>query len=240
MTGNHEDSTITRCRALVVTGGPAVTGGLAVAGHQAASADSGTATSASASASASASVSTGAACMASMTSVTEGPYYLDGALVRKDVTEGGSGVPLTLRLTVVDATDGCTPVKGAAVEIRHCGPWGLLLGGRPWRRSASAMTTGRTVHRRAALAGEEAQHVRPGASGVPGEVGAATPAGGAALAAFGIGPASTQTHERPGTDVCVPGRSVCVWLRPSGTPSTSRPRPSGGADPPRGFGCRPS
>lgn len=47
-----------------------------------------------------------------MSSVTEGPYYLDGALVRKDITEGKAGVPLTLRPTVVDATDGCTPVKG--------------------------------------------------------------------------------------------------------------------------------
>ncbi|SOR80673.1 hypothetical protein [Streptomyces chartreusis] len=35
-------------------------------------------------------------------------------LVRKAITEGKSGVPLTLRLTVVDATDGCTPVPGAA------------------------------------------------------------------------------------------------------------------------------
>ena len=63
-----------------------------------------------------------------MTSVTEGPYYLDGALVRKDITEGKSGVPLTLRLTVVDATDGCTPVKGAAVEIWHCDAWGYYSG----------------------------------------------------------------------------------------------------------------
>jgi protocatechuate 3,4-dioxygenase beta subunit len=66
--------------------------------------------------------------MTLMTSVTEGPYYLDGALVRKDITEGKAGVPLTLRLTVVDATDGCTPVKGAAVEIWHCDAWGYYSG----------------------------------------------------------------------------------------------------------------
>jgi protocatechuate 3,4-dioxygenase beta subunit len=66
--------------------------------------------------------------MTLMTSVTEGPYYLDGALVRKDITEGKSGVPLTLRLTVVDATDGCTPVPGAAVEIWHCDAWGYYSG----------------------------------------------------------------------------------------------------------------
>nr|WP_171398200.1 intradiol ring-cleavage dioxygenase [Streptomyces asoensis] len=127
MTGNHKDTTITRRRALAVTGGTVAAGGLAVAGYQSAFAD--TAADAEASASASAtSTSTSSSCMTLMTSVTEGPYYLDGALVRKDITEGKSGVPLTLRLTVVDATDGCTPVSGAAVEIWHCDAWGYYSG----------------------------------------------------------------------------------------------------------------
>ncbi|MCF1597855.1 intradiol ring-cleavage dioxygenase [Streptomyces muensis] len=127
MTGNHKDKSITRRRALAVTGGTVAAGGLAVAGYQAAFADTGTTTTdTSATASTSASESTG--CMTLMSSVTEGPYYLDGALVRKDITEGKSGVPLTLRLTVVDATDGCTPVKGAAVEIWHCDAWGYYSG----------------------------------------------------------------------------------------------------------------
>ncbi|WP_405628693.1 intradiol ring-cleavage dioxygenase [Streptomyces sp. NBC_00016] len=127
MTGNHKDSTITRRRALAVTGGTVAAGGLAVAGYQSAFAD--TAADAEASASTSAtSTSTSSSCMTLMTSVTEGPYYLDGALVRKDITEGKSGVPLTLRLTVVDATDGCTPVSGAAVEIWHCDAWGYYSG----------------------------------------------------------------------------------------------------------------
>lgn len=125
MTGKQENTSITRRRAIAVTGGTVVAGGLAVAGHQSASADTGTGASASASASATA---TGGTCMQLTTSVTEGPYYLDGALVRKDITEGKSGVPLTLRLTVVDATDGCTPVSGAAVEIWHCDAWGYYSG----------------------------------------------------------------------------------------------------------------
>ncbi|OQR60749.1 protocatechuate dioxygenase [Streptomyces maremycinicus] len=127
MTGNHKDSTITRHRALAVTGGTVAAGGLAVAGYQAAFADTAADDGASASASAT-STSTSSSCMTLMTSVTEGPYYLDGALVRKDITEGKSGVPLTLRLTVVDATDGCTPVSGAAVEIWHCDAWGYYSG----------------------------------------------------------------------------------------------------------------
>ncbi|MGW6908747.1 intradiol ring-cleavage dioxygenase [Streptomyces sp. NPDC054940] len=127
MTGNHKDKSITRRRAIAVTGGTVAAGGLAVAGYQAAFADTSTTTTeAAATASATASESSG--CMTLMSSVTEGPYYLDNALVRKDITEGKSGVPLTLRLTVVDATDGCTPVKGAAVEIWHCDAWGYYSG----------------------------------------------------------------------------------------------------------------
>ena len=126
MTGNHKDKTISRRRALAVTGGTVAAGGLVATGFQSAFADTAdTTTDADATASAS---STSSECMTLMTSVTEGPYYLDGALVRKDITEGKAGVPLTLRLTVVDATDGCTPVKGAAVEIWHCDAWGYYSG----------------------------------------------------------------------------------------------------------------
>ncbi|MFF0163055.1 protocatechuate dioxygenase [Streptomyces sp. NPDC005263] len=128
MTGNHRDTSITRRRALVVTGGTVAAGGLAAAGYQSAFADDASTTTASASTASA--TSTSGACMTLMSSVTQGPYYLDGALVRKNITEGKSGVPLTLRLTVVDATDGCTPVPGAAVEIWHCDAWGYYSGYR--------------------------------------------------------------------------------------------------------------
>jgi protocatechuate 3,4-dioxygenase beta subunit len=124
MTGNHKNTSITRRRALAVAGGTVAAGGLATAGYQSAFADTTTPTT---TATATSSASSGT-CMQLMSSVTEGPYYLDGALVRKDITEGKSGVPLTLRLTVVDATDGCTPVPGAAVEIWHCDAWGYYSG----------------------------------------------------------------------------------------------------------------
>lgn len=124
MTGNHRNTSISRRRALAVAGGTVAAGGLAAAGYQSAFADT-TATTTTATATSSTSTGT---CMQLMSSVTQGPYYLDGALVRKDITEGKSGVPLTLRLTVVDATDGCTPVPGAAVEIWHCDAWGYYSG----------------------------------------------------------------------------------------------------------------
>jgi protocatechuate 3,4-dioxygenase beta subunit len=50
---------------------------------------------------------------------TEGPFYVDDAAVRRNVTEGRPGTPLTLRLTVVNASS-CKPIRNAAVEIWHC------------------------------------------------------------------------------------------------------------------------
>lgn len=128
MTRSHKDTSVTRRRALAVTGGTVAAGGLAVAGYQSAFAD-GTTTATDAEATASAtSTSTSSGQCVLMSSVTEGPYYLDGALVRKDITEGKGGVPLTLRITVQDTTDSCGPVAGAAVEIWHCDAWGYYSG----------------------------------------------------------------------------------------------------------------
>jgi protocatechuate 3,4-dioxygenase beta subunit len=50
---------------------------------------------------------------------TQGPYYLPGDKVRRNVTEGKPGVPLTLKLSVLDIAT-CKPIKGAAVDIWHC------------------------------------------------------------------------------------------------------------------------
>ena len=126
MTRSHKDTSITRRRALAVTGGTVAAGGLAVAGYQSAFADE-TTTAADAEATASATSTSSGQCVL-MSSVTEGPYYLDGALVRKDITEGKGGVPLTLRITVQDTTESCGPVAGAAVEIWHCDAWGYYSG----------------------------------------------------------------------------------------------------------------
>jgi protocatechuate 3,4-dioxygenase beta subunit len=50
---------------------------------------------------------------------TEGPFYLDDARQRRNITEGRPGVPLTARLTVVDVST-CRAIRGAAVDIWHC------------------------------------------------------------------------------------------------------------------------
>ncbi|GAA1101085.1 intradiol ring-cleavage dioxygenase [Streptomyces javensis] len=59
--------------------------------------------------------------------LTEGPYYLDHALVRADVTEDKKGVPLELVLTVVD-TATCAPINKALVEIWYCDALGEYSG----------------------------------------------------------------------------------------------------------------
>lgn len=62
---------------------------------------------------------------------TAGPYPLlailsNSAVVRSDMTEGKTGVPLTLTLTIQNAS--CTPIAGAAVYIWHCDKDGLYSG----------------------------------------------------------------------------------------------------------------
>jgi protocatechuate 3,4-dioxygenase beta subunit len=59
--------------------------------------------------------------------MTEGPYYVEGDKVRRNITEGKPGVPLTLRLTVVDVST-CKPIRTAAVDIWHCDAGGVYSG----------------------------------------------------------------------------------------------------------------
>jgi protocatechuate 3,4-dioxygenase beta subunit len=58
---------------------------------------------------------------------TEGPYFIEGDKVRRNVTEGKPGVSLSLQLTVVDVST-CQPIKGAAVDIWHCDAGGVYSG----------------------------------------------------------------------------------------------------------------
>jgi protocatechuate 3,4-dioxygenase beta subunit len=50
--------------------------------------------------------------------VTEGPYYFDPALRRADITEGRPGLPMTLKMQVVDQA--CAPIADARVDVWHC------------------------------------------------------------------------------------------------------------------------
>ncbi|KAK3315366.1 Intradiol ring-cleavage dioxygenase [Apodospora peruviana] len=59
--------------------------------------------------------------------VTEGPYYVSGEYVRKNVIEDQPGVPLTLDLQVLDM-ETCDPVPNVYLEIWHCNSTGVYSG----------------------------------------------------------------------------------------------------------------
>ncbi|MET1112464.1 MAG: intradiol ring-cleavage dioxygenase [Allosphingosinicella sp.] len=58
---------------------------------------------------------------------TEGPFYFDPRLVRRDISEGRPGARLRLRLQVVGARD-CAPALRARVDVWHCDSAGAYSG----------------------------------------------------------------------------------------------------------------
>jgi protocatechuate 3,4-dioxygenase beta subunit len=59
--------------------------------------------------------------------LTEGPYYIAGEKVRRNITEGRPGAALELHLGVLDAST-CRPLAGATVDIWHCDGGGVYSG----------------------------------------------------------------------------------------------------------------
>jgi protocatechuate 3,4-dioxygenase beta subunit len=72
-------------------------------------------------------IETGAVQCALTPELTEGPYYIAGEKLRRDIREGHRGALLTLRTTILDAST-CKPVKGAAVDIWHADAAGNYSG----------------------------------------------------------------------------------------------------------------
>lgn len=77
-------------------------------------------------ASTSAAPATAATCVLSAEE-TEGPYYIDGALTRSDITERKPGLPLQLRFTVMNVAS-CAALPNATVDIWHCDASGVYSG----------------------------------------------------------------------------------------------------------------
>jgi len=71
---------------------------------------------------------------------TEGPYWVNVNLVRRDITEGKAGVPLRIALRIVSAST-CLPIPNAVAEIWHCDASGIYSG------VAAQSTTGQTFLR---------------------------------------------------------------------------------------------
>ena len=132
MTGNHtaegpkHKRDLTRRKVVVAGAGAAAAVG--VGGTLAAGAFAGeTKGSAAAGATASSSSSSREVCYRLTSETTEGPYYIDADKLRQDVTEDQEGIPLTLRLKVIDS-ETCKPVRNAAVDIWHCNALGVYSG----------------------------------------------------------------------------------------------------------------
>jgi protocatechuate 3,4-dioxygenase beta subunit len=58
---------------------------------------------------------------------TEGPYYLNRQLLRRDITEAKPGLPFYLFFLVVRASD-CSAVPNAIVDVWHCDAGGAYSG----------------------------------------------------------------------------------------------------------------
>jgi len=113
-------------RRVVVAGGAAVAAaGLGTVAATTASASPDGSTSASPSASASS--PSKEVCYKLTSETTEGPYYIDADKIRKNITEGKEGIPMTLRLKLIDS-ETCKPLAKAAVDIWHCDALGLYSG----------------------------------------------------------------------------------------------------------------
>lgn len=59
--------------------------------------------------------------------VTQGPYWVDGELIRSNITEDQLGIPLYLDIQLID-TASCLPVPAVYMDIWHCNSTGVYSG----------------------------------------------------------------------------------------------------------------
>ena len=90
---------------------------------------------------------------------TDGPYPLyailtNSILTREDITEGKTGVPLTLTITLQDLSNGCAPISGAGIYIWHCDKDGIYSG---YATSTNAGSTSTTFLRGVQVTGSDGQ-----------------------------------------------------------------------------------
>lgn len=119
---------VQRRRVLIGGGTAAVVGGLAVAGFASASPTTESTESEAATTTSESGTSTTSSVCVLNAEVTEGPYSLDGALVRADIREDLEGFEVQHTFTVVDVANDCAPLANALVEIWHCDHLGEYSG----------------------------------------------------------------------------------------------------------------
>ena len=142
MTGNNEndqrldqrparhrrDKGVQRRRVLIGGGTVALAGGLAAAGLASADTPSTTTDTSTTTVTSDASASATSGVCTLTAEVTEGPYSLDGALIREDIREEKEGVEVQYTFTVVDQDNDCAPLADALVELWHCDSLGEYSG----------------------------------------------------------------------------------------------------------------
>src|SRR5262245_31720040 len=89
---------------------------------------------------------------------TEGPYYIAGEKLRRNITDGHPGAPMQLRTFVVDATT-CRPIGNAAVDVWHADAAGVYSG---FGAGSSSRTFMRGVQRTNAKGLAQFRSVYPG------------------------------------------------------------------------------
>lgn len=95
-------------------------------------------------------------------SETEGPYPLSTVLstsniIRSDITENRTGVPLTLVLKLVNINNACAPIANAAVYAWHCDKDGVYSGYA--NQSGGVNASGQTFLRGVQISGGNGQVV---------------------------------------------------------------------------------
>ena len=78
--------------------------------------------------------------------ITQGPYFLDPKLVRRDIREGKPGVPMRVRLRVVDVSR-CAPIANARLDVWQADARGVYSGYHGQGDTGDADTTGQTYLR---------------------------------------------------------------------------------------------
>ncbi|MFJ8104896.1 intradiol ring-cleavage dioxygenase [Streptomyces sp. NPDC096132] len=127
--GRHRlDKSMKRRRVLIGGSAVAAAGGLAIAGIASADTSSSESSASAAEAKASTSASAASGVCTLNAEVTEGPYSLEGALVREDIREDKEGFEVQYTFTVVDQANDCAPLADALVEIWHCDALGEYSG----------------------------------------------------------------------------------------------------------------
>ncbi len=84
----------------------------------------------------------------------EGPFYFDPALMRSDIAEGLPGVPLELRLQLIEAAD-CAPTPGVRIDVWHADAGGRYSGYAGMGAPGAGPSTGETFMRGAQISGPD-------------------------------------------------------------------------------------